>query len=129
MSKVEPIDPIEPTGDGKSYLERMKRGMSNDPNANPETAKDFADRLKRYVAEGKEIRAKEEALKAERSLSVQEYKPRTSSVGSGSGDFGSGLQKMNKDLKRNYKSGGKVSSASKRADGCAQRGKTKGKIL
>ena len=28
-----------------------------------------------------------------------------------------------------YASGGKVSSASKRADGCAQRGKTRGKII
>lgn len=30
---------------------------------------------------------------------------------------------------KNYKAGGKVSSASKRADGCAQRGKTKGKMI
>lgn len=29
----------------------------------------------------------------------------------------------------NYKAGGKVSSASKRADGCAIRGKTKGRII
>jgi hypothetical protein len=28
-----------------------------------------------------------------------------------------------------YKKGGKVSSASKRADGCAMRGKTKGKMV
>ena len=28
-----------------------------------------------------------------------------------------------------YKKGGKVSSASKRADGCAQRGKTKGRMV
>lgn len=28
-----------------------------------------------------------------------------------------------------YKKGGKVSSASKRADGCAQRGKTRGRIV
>jgi F0F1-type ATP synthase beta subunit len=28
-----------------------------------------------------------------------------------------------------FKSGGKVSSASKRADGCAQRGKTKGRMV
>ena len=28
-----------------------------------------------------------------------------------------------------YKKGGKVSSASKRADGCAQRGKTRGKMV
>ena len=31
--------------------------------------------------------------------------------------------------KVSYKSGGKVSSASKRADGCAQRGKTKGRMV
>ena len=31
--------------------------------------------------------------------------------------------------KISYKSGGKVSSASARADGCAQRGKTKGKMV
>lgn len=30
---------------------------------------------------------------------------------------------------KGYKSGGKVSSASKRADGCAQRGKTKGRMV
>ena len=33
--------------------------------------------------------------------------------------------KMDKMKKMNYKSGGKVSSASKRADGCAIRGKTR----
>ena len=31
--------------------------------------------------------------------------------------------------KISYKSGGKVSSASKRADGCAVKGKTRGKIV
>jgi hypothetical protein len=30
---------------------------------------------------------------------------------------------------KGYKKGGKVSSASKRADGCAQRGKTKGRMV
>ena len=30
---------------------------------------------------------------------------------------------------KGYKSGGKVSSASKRADGCAKRGKTRGKMV
>jgi len=30
---------------------------------------------------------------------------------------------------KNMKKGGKVSSASKRADGCAQRGKTKGRMV
>jgi len=31
--------------------------------------------------------------------------------------------------KKKYKSGGSVSSASKRADGCATKGKTKGRIV
>jgi len=32
-------------------------------------------------------------------------------------------------VKKAFKSGGKVSSASKRADGCATKGKTKGRII
>jgi len=34
-----------------------------------------------------------------------------------------------KKFDENYKKGGKVSSASKRADGCATKGKTKGRII
>ena len=41
------------------------------------------------------------------------------------GGGGGGMPKLNRDLTKNYKSGGKVSSASKRADGCAIRGKTR----
>ena len=43
---------------------------------------------------------------------------------SGGGDF-SGM----KGLDKPYKSGGKVSSASKRADGCCTKGKTRGKMV
>ena len=42
---------------------------------------------------------------------------------------GGGIPKLNRDITKNYKAGGKVSSASKRADGCAVKGKTKGKVL
>jgi hypothetical protein len=47
--------------------------------------------------------------------------------GGGGGGGGGGMpsDKMDKMKKMNYKSGGKVSSASKRADGCAIRGKTR----
>lgn len=38
---------------------------------------------------------------------------------------GGAMPKSNRDLTKNYKAGGKVSSASKRADGCAIRGKTR----
>jgi hypothetical protein len=45
---------------------------------------------------------------------------------SGSGSSGnSGMPKLNRDITKNHKAGGKVSSASKRADGCAIRGKTR----
>jgi hypothetical protein len=36
---------------------------------------------------------------------------------------------MNRDISKNMKKGGKVSSASKRADGCAIKGKTRGKMM
>ena len=42
---------------------------------------------------------------------------------------GGGMPKSNRDLTRNYKAGGKVSSASKRADGCCVKGKTKGRMV
>jgi len=47
---------------------------------------------------------------------------------SGSGG-GMGTGKMNRDITKNYKAGGAVSSASKRADGCCIKGKTKGSIV
>lgn len=43
----------------------------------------------------------------------------------GSGGGGMGTGKMNRDISKNMKKGGSVSSASKRADGCCIRGKTK----
>ena len=45
------------------------------------------------------------------------------------GGGGGAMPKSNRDITKNYKAGGKVSSASKRADGCAVRGKTKGRII
>ena len=42
-----------------------------------------------------------------------------------SGGGGGGVPKSNRDITKNYKAGGKVSRASKRADGCAIRGKTR----
>ena len=118
---VNPVDPAQPTGEGKSYLERMQKGMSNDPKANPEMAKEFADRLKKYVDEGKAI-----------NEARNEYKkvPGLTRVGGGGGGGGIGGNKLsNRDLTRAYKKGGTVKSASARADGCAVKGKTKGKVL
>jgi hypothetical protein len=43
----------------------------------------------------------------------------------GGGGGGGGMPKLNRDITKNYKAGGKVKSASSRADGCCIRGKTK----
>jgi hypothetical protein len=110
-----PIDPASPsasTGEGKSFLERMQRGMANDPKANPEKAKMFAEKLEKYVQEGKALNEARNEHKKVSGLS------RASS--GGGGDF-SGM----KGLDKPFKNGGSVSTASKRADGCAIRGKTR----
>jgi hypothetical protein len=117
---IKPIDPIDPTGDGKSPAERIKRGM---PNADPEIQKDFSERLQKYINEGK---ARNEA----RNAYTKNYTGNTRSGGSGGGGGGMGGNKLsNRDLTKAYKKGGSVSSASKRADGCAIKGKTKGRMV
>jgi len=49
--------------------------------------------------------------------------------GGGGGSGGAGGVKSMKYEPKTFKDGGKVSSASKRADGCAMRGKTKGRMI
>jgi hypothetical protein len=112
---IKPASSSASTGEGKSFLERMQRGMANDPKANPEKAKMFADTLEKYVNEGKAI-----------AEARNEYKktPGLSRAGGGGGGAGGDFSGM-KGLDKPFKAGGKVSSASKRADGCAIRGKTR----
>jgi hypothetical protein len=119
MAKVEPIDPMQPTGDGKSFLERMQRGMKN---SDPETQKKFAETLERMVQEGK---AANEARNEYKKVPAHS---RAGGVGGDGGDLEKGM--MGGRFKPlNKAKGGKVSSASKRADGCCVKGKTKGKML
>ena len=54
-------------------------------------------------------------------------KPRGGVGGAGMGDVG--VKGIGKKSKLDYAKGGKISSASKRADGCAQRGKTRGRMV
>jgi len=109
VKPVEPVSPAPKVGEGKSFLERMERGMKN---SDPETKKQFAEKLEKYVNEGKAL-----------SEARNEYKkvPGLSRAGGGAGGDFSGM----KGLDKPYKAGGKVSSASKRADGCCIRGKTR----
>lgn len=74
----------------------------------------------------KELSAKKSALAQSSMISPQ---GNTTAAGRGEtskgGSGGGGIPKLNRDLTKNMKAGGKVSSASKRADGCAIRGKTR----
>jgi len=121
---IKPIDPMDPTRDGKSTAERMKRGM---PNSDPETQKNFADRLQKYIDEGK-------AEKEAKNAYTKNYtgNTRVGGVGGGGGTGGgasgsdmSFMKGLGNKPNPTYKKGGKVKSASARADGCAIRGKTR----
>jgi membrane protein involved in colicin uptake len=70
--------------------------------------------------------AKRNAADTQRTqMSQQSFDFGTSSPKSGGGGGGSGIPKVGPKRPTEMKKGGKVSSASKRADGCAIRGKTR----
>ena len=129
-------------------LDKATRMMEED--RNPETRKKYtADQLKerlsfmteamrnaesqrKYDAEVADKPIREEANELKRETSRGGKPPETSG-------FGPKLtfltpERLSKSREAmggsaDYKKGGKVSSASKRADGCAQRGKTRGKMV
>ena len=100
------------------------RSRANDKEANPETAKKFESALEKARAEVSKIT---EQVKSEPKYTGKAYSDTGPRTGPTSGGFGGGggMPKLNRDITKNYKTGGKVSSASKRADGCCIRGKTK----
>jgi hypothetical protein len=92
--------------------ERVKRGEGPDA------------QHKRFMANV----SKEDTTKLQENLERHRAKVGSDAGGktiSSGGGGGGGIPKLNRDLTKNMKKGGKVSSASKRADGCAIRGKTR----
>jgi hypothetical protein len=117
---IEPVDPSKKTGgDGtEKYNPNEKRGPGK---FDEDLEKAKSDRAKA------EISKMSEKTRSEPKYTGKAYSdtgpivgPRTSGGFGGGGSGGD-----TKFLKPKYKAGGKVSSASKRADGCAIRGKTK----
>jgi hypothetical protein len=92
------------------------------PNTDPAIQKDFAERLQKYIDQGNEERSSRNEFKK------IEANTRVGGVG-GTGGGGMGTGKMNRDITKNYSKGGKVKSASARADGCCVKGKTRGKMI
>lgn len=75
-------------------------------------------------AEIADIAAKEKANRADAN-EYKKYPASTRPAGGGGGGGGMGGKLSNRDLTKAYKKGGKVKSASSRADGCCVRGKTR----
>ena len=117
---IEPVDPSKKTGgDGsEKYTPNEKRGPS-----------EFDKILEREKADlaREEIRKMSEKTRSEPRYEGKAYSETGPKVGPRtSGGFGGGGSGGDtKFLKPKYKAGGKVKSASKRADGCCIRGKTR----
>lgn len=108
-----------------------RRATGNNPNFNPEKAAKFREALEtekeanRVLKEMKRDQAIEKAREFVRE-GKSAFAPK-----SGGGVGGSEPLMRNKTFDRNptFKKGGNVSTASKRADGCAIKGKTRGRII
>jgi hypothetical protein len=127
-----PIEPLDPS---------KRTGGNGSEKYTPPKEKFGPSEYDKTVEKLKQEKAKAEISKMaeEQRAKVEAERPRTYAErlqdmgrlpkGGGSGG-GMGSNKLSsRDLTKNYKAGGKVSSASKRADGCAQRGKTKGRMV
>jgi hypothetical protein len=118
------IDPIEPTSQlsldvGRPSAQSQQKLRAIDPEAGAKFKEKFeTEREARRVLGEME---RDKAIEKARDF-VKNGKAVFSPSGA-SGGMGTG--KMNRDISKNMKKGGKVKSASARADGCAIRGKTR----
>ena len=121
---VKPVEPVQGMLDFGENPETPQRGK-----AGPSKFDEVMEKVKKEKAEAEYFKdqrtPKSDLIRQAEIERMKEIlnKPKVSGVSGGSGSIGTG--KMNRDITKNYKKGGKVSSASKRADGCAIRGKTR----
>jgi hypothetical protein len=122
---VKPVNPSNPTGgDGnEKYNPNQKRGPSDyDRTVEKLDKEKAAEKARAEINKmAEETRAKKDAERPRTYTErLQDMGRLPKPTGGAGGDF-SGM----KGLDKPFKAGGKVSSASKRADGCAIRGKTR----
>ena len=103
-----------------------KRSMDNNPKMNPEKAAQFREALETEKEANRVLRE----MKRDQAIDkAREFVKEGKSAFRSSGGGGGGMTKLNRDITKAYKSGGKISKASKRADGCCVKGKTKGRMV
>ena len=127
-----PIEPIDPSkkvgGNGNEKYKPPKEKFG--PSEYDKKAEKVKQENEKAKAEASKM-AEEQRAKA-KAESPRTYTERLQDMGrlskptggGGGGDF-TGM----KGLDKPFKAGGKISSASKRADGCAIKGKTKGRMI
>ena len=123
------VDPIEPMSQlsldiGKSSVQNQQKMRTIDPEAGAKFAEKLetekeARRVMKEMERNKAIDTARDFVKNGKAA----FGP---SGGGGGGGMGTG--KINRDISKNMKKGGKV-TASSRADGCCVKGKTKGRMV
>ena len=124
----EKADAKQDSADDKFKMKNQQRPMIS-PGGNVfkgATAKDYTPQETAIARKAENEEFKDKRVKAS-PLTVSSELARMKEILSKPKGGGGGIpsDKMDKMKKMNYKEGGKVSSASKRADGCAIRGKTR----
>ena len=110
---------------GNENKEGMKKAAVEKANKE-EAIKESQEKAKARKAENEEFKDKRvKASPLTVSSELAKMKEILAKPKGGGGGGGIPSDKMDKMKKMNYKEGGKVSSASKRADGCCIRGKTR----
>ena len=126
---IEPIDPSKKVGDGKSdkYTPPKEKFGPSEYDKKAEKVKQENEKAKaeaNKMAEEQRAKAKAESPRTYTERLQDMGRLPKPSVGGGSGGGGGDFSGM-KGLDKPFKAGGKVSSASKRADGIAIRGRTR----
>jgi hypothetical protein len=126
---VEPVDPSKKTGgDGsEKYIPPKEKFVPSEYDKIAEKVKQDNEKAKADAHKmAQEQRAK---VEAERPRTYTERLQDMGRLPKGGGGGGSGIPKVGPRRPTDMAKGGKVSSASKRADGCAIKGKTKGRMV
>jgi ABC-type Fe3+-hydroxamate transport system substrate-binding protein len=133
-----PINPINPSkktsGDGsEKYTPPKKKLVPSDydkaaEKVDKEKAAEKARAELSKIAEEHKAKTKAESPRTYTERLQDMGRIPKPSVGGGSAGAGGDFSGM-KGLDKPFKNGGKVSNVSKRADGCAIKGKTKGRIV
>jgi hypothetical protein len=135
MSKVRPTNPLDQLdlgfGSGEDLKPKKQTPLKTGPSPfdakleNAVTERE-AQRVLRSMQAEKVADAVSKADAEKHQKAIREF---VSGQRSGASLSSVGSESPMKIIKKPYKAGGKVSSASKRADGCATKGKTRGKMV